>query len=66
MHYLATGEGTEMVDAIVYALTRDQALAEIIRAQREERVPMLDYADLNVWCEILTSTEIGKPDKLEQ
>ena len=36
-----------MGDAIVYALSRDQALAEIIRAQREERVPMLDYADLS-------------------
>lgn len=36
-----------MVDEIVSVLAKDQALAEIIRAQREERVPMLDYADLS-------------------
>ena len=31
----------------VYVLTRDQALMEIILAQQDERVPMLDGADLS-------------------
>src|SRR5215831_14383633 len=59
MHYLGYQERAQrlvpllirerkaMVDAIIYSLTRDRALGEIIRAQLEERVPMLDYADLS-------------------
>ncbi len=31
----------------IYALTRNQALLEIGKALREERVPMLDDADLS-------------------
>ncbi len=36
-----------MADQIDYVLARDKALAEIVIAQREERVPMLDRVDLH-------------------
>ncbi|HVB74604.1 MAG TPA: pentapeptide repeat-containing protein [Ktedonobacteraceae bacterium] len=36
-----------MADTVTLVLTRDQALAEIVLAQRDERVPMLDGADLS-------------------
>ena len=47
MFCLLKRERKEMFDSTVYSLTRDQALTEIIRALREERVPILDNADLS-------------------